>query len=104
MVDLSSSASGLETNGFKPAHASNKATINLMIQNEKKEDEASDRSGDPDSLECSSVSADGAFVQQSLTVIDAASLFGSSREVGIRYAGSLYRLKITRHGKLILNK
>jgi len=31
-------------------------------------------------------------------------LFGGSREVGIEHGGSLYRLKITRQGKLILNK
>ena len=31
-------------------------------------------------------------------------LFEGSTEVGIEHAGSLYRLKITRQGKLILNK
>ncbi|MFC4625838.1 hemin uptake protein HemP [Daeguia caeni] len=31
-------------------------------------------------------------------------LFGSAREVGIEHGGALYRLKITRQGKLILNK
>ncbi|MBC2885380.1 hemin uptake protein HemP [Ochrobactrum sp. CM-21-5] len=31
-------------------------------------------------------------------------LFEGSREVGIEHGGSLYRLKITRQGKLILNK
>lgn len=31
-------------------------------------------------------------------------LFNGSREVGIEHGGSLYRLKITRQGKLILNK
>lgn len=31
-------------------------------------------------------------------------LFDGSREVGIEHGGSLYRLKITRQGKLILNK
>lgn len=39
-----------------------------------------------------------------LAVVEASSLFGSSREIGIRHDGSLYRLKITRQGKLILNK
>ena len=43
-------------------------------------------------------------MQEELEVVDASSLFGSSREIGIRHAGSLYRLKITRQGKLILNK
>nr|WP_181418433.1 hemin uptake protein HemP [Phyllobacterium leguminum] len=31
-------------------------------------------------------------------------LFEGSTEVGIEHAGFLYRLKITRQGKLILNK
>ncbi len=31
-------------------------------------------------------------------------LFDGSREVGIEHGGSLYRLKIPRQGKLILNK
>lgn len=31
-------------------------------------------------------------------------LFGGAKEIGIEHAGSLYRLKITRQGKLILNK
>jgi len=32
------------------------------------------------------------------------SLFRGEHEIGINHAGSLYRLKITRQGKLILNK
>ena len=39
-----------------------------------------------------------------LEIVDANSLFGSVREIGIRHDGALYRLKITRQGKLILNK
>ena len=39
-----------------------------------------------------------------LEIVDASNLFGSSREIGIRHDGALYRLKITRQGKLILNK
>ena len=39
-----------------------------------------------------------------LAVVEASSLFGGAREIGIRHEGSLYRLKITRQGKLILNK
>ena len=31
-------------------------------------------------------------------------LFGGDREIGIEHRGALYRLKITRQGKLILNK
>lgn len=31
-------------------------------------------------------------------------LFEGAKEVGIKHAGSVYRLKITRQGKLILNK
>ena len=31
-------------------------------------------------------------------------LFGGHREIGIDHRGALYRLKITRQGKLILNK
>jgi len=37
-------------------------------------------------------------------VIESRELFGESREVAIEHDGSLYRLKITKQGKLILNK
>jgi hemin uptake protein HemP len=37
-------------------------------------------------------------------VIESASLFGDEREVGIRHRGEVYRLRVTRNGKLILNK
>ena len=37
-------------------------------------------------------------------VVTSDSLFHGTREIGIEHAGSLYRLKITRQGKLILNK
>ncbi|MHC5306737.1 hemin uptake protein HemP [Bartonella sp. LJL80] len=37
-------------------------------------------------------------------VIDSKSLFGGAHEVVIVHDGSTYRLKITRFGKLILNK
>ena len=37
-------------------------------------------------------------------VIDSRDLFGERREIVIEHDGSLYRLKITRQGKLILNK
>lgn len=39
-----------------------------------------------------------------LRILDSAELFVGRREVQIRHAGALYRLKITRQGKLILNK
>ena len=37
-------------------------------------------------------------------VVTSDTLFQGSREIGIEHYGSLYRLKITRQGKLILNK
>lgn len=43
-------------------------------------------------------------MQQDIRVFGSDILFGGSNEVGIEHAGSLYRLKITRQGKLILNK
>lgn len=36
--------------------------------------------------------------------VDSGSLFGGEHEIGIEHHGALYRLKITRQGKLILNK
>ena len=36
--------------------------------------------------------------------VSSQALFQGDREIGIEHAGSLYRLKITRQGKLILNK
>jgi hemin uptake protein HemP len=38
------------------------------------------------------------------TVIDAARLFGAAKEVQIELQGVCYRLRITRRGKLILQK
>ena len=37
-------------------------------------------------------------------VVTSESLFRGSHEIGIDHEGSMYRLKITRQGKLILNK
>jgi len=37
-------------------------------------------------------------------VIESRELFGESREVAIEHDGAIYRLKITKQGKLILNK
>lgn len=39
-----------------------------------------------------------------MPVVDSRQLFGQLQEIGIMHEGSLYRLKITRQGKLILNK
>lgn len=43
-------------------------------------------------------------LSENLKTYGSRELFEGSREVGIEHAGSLYRLKITRQGKLILNK
>jgi hemin uptake protein HemP len=37
-------------------------------------------------------------------VVDAKNLFGTSREIVIEHDGERYRLRITRRGKLILQK
>jgi hemin uptake protein HemP len=42
--------------------------------------------------------------RQSTRVVTSQSLFEGDHEIGIDHGGSLYRLKITRQGKLILNK
>jgi hemin uptake protein HemP len=39
-----------------------------------------------------------------MPVVESRQLFGRTTEIGIMHHGSLYRLKITRQGKLILNK
>jgi hemin uptake protein HemP len=36
--------------------------------------------------------------------IDSRRIFGTGNEVAIRHGDQIYRLRITRHGKLILNK
>lgn len=41
---------------------------------------------------------------QTLSTIDSRDLFGAKSEIGIEHEGALYRLRITRQGKLILNK
>ncbi|WP_035526836.1 hemin uptake protein HemP [Hoeflea sp. BAL378] len=46
----------------------------------------------------------GAPFAPQIPVFDSKQLFGASSEIGIMHQGSLYRLKITRQGKLILNK
>ncbi|MBN1804154.1 MAG: hemin uptake protein HemP [Sedimentisphaerales bacterium] len=41
---------------------------------------------------------------QQTTVIESSSLFAGMKQVLISHAGEFYRLRITRNGKLILNK
>ena len=48
--------------------------------------------------------AEGPEPPANLALWDSRKLFGRSTEIGILHEGSLYRLKITRQGKLILNK
>jgi hemin uptake protein HemP len=43
-------------------------------------------------------------VLRSVRTLASDSLFDGETEIGIEHRGSLYRLKITRQGKLILNK
>lgn len=42
--------------------------------------------------------------RQSVRTVTSSSLFAGGREITIDHGGALYRLKITRQGKLILNK
>ena len=44
------------------------------------------------------------FARFAPRTVTSESLFRGEHEIGIDHAGSLYRLKITRQGKLILNK
>lgn len=45
------------------------------------------------------------FVERPLArVVTSDSLFRGTHEIGIEHHGAMYRLKITRQGKLILNK
>ncbi len=44
------------------------------------------------------------FTHRPTRVVASSALFSGEHEIGISHAGSLYRLKITRQGKLILNK
>lgn len=41
---------------------------------------------------------------QPARTVESNTLFRGEREIGIEHHGALYRLKITRQGKLILNK
>lgn len=48
----------------------------------------------------------GSYRRQSsdIRIVDSAALFAGHAEIVIDHDGALYRLKITRQGKLILNK
>jgi hemin uptake protein HemP len=46
----------------------------------------------------------GAGAADGFRVIDSRALFAGEHEIGIVHAGETYRLRITRQGKLILNK
>ncbi len=39
-----------------------------------------------------------------IPVIDSSQLFGKGNEIMIQHDGAIYRLRITRNGKLIMNK
>lgn len=39
-----------------------------------------------------------------MRILESRALFGERNEICIRHEGAIYRLKITRQGKLILNK
>ncbi|MCP9231355.1 hemin uptake protein HemP [Mesorhizobium sp. M0904] len=43
-------------------------------------------------------------VQSAVRTLSSNTLFQGEHEIGIEHHGALYRLKITRQGKLILNK
>lgn len=43
-------------------------------------------------------------VQSVARVVSSDNLFRGTHEIGIEHGGAMYRLKITRQGKLILNK
>jgi hemin uptake protein HemP len=42
--------------------------------------------------------------RNAVRTVTSSALFAGSHEIGIEHHGALYRLKITRQGKLILNK
>lgn len=54
-----------------------------------------------DSLDPSSVGTEGGVTAQTFTT---EKLFQAASEVWIRHGGEIYRLRITKAGKLILNK
>ncbi|MHC3940179.1 hypothetical protein ACI0FR_01488 [Paenochrobactrum sp. BZR 201-1] len=50
------------------------------------------------------IAAAGDSLEAEVKTYGSSELFEGAKEVGIKHAGSVYRLKITRQGKLILNK
>ncbi|MDF0700005.1 hemin uptake protein HemP [Rhizobium sp. MC63] len=55
----------------------------------------------PDSFKHAPLPSEPAVQQR---IVDSADLFRGTNEIVIRHDGLIYRLKITRQGKLILNK
>ena len=43
-------------------------------------------------------------VKRQIRFFESSQLFGDNNEIMIRHDGSVYRLRITRNGKLIMNK
>jgi len=58
----------------------------------------------PQSRPISTLSVEHRQPLRSVRTLESDSLFHGETEIGIEHRGSLYRLKITRQGKLILNK
>ena len=52
----------------------------------------------------SNVSCPESLIPQTINAISAEFLFGGAKEILIRHLGENYRLRITRHDKLILTK
>lgn len=50
------------------------------------------------------VAATGDSLVPQIRLFQASDLFGPSKEIGIVHDGALYRLRVTRAGKLILTK
>ena len=46
----------------------------------------------------------GRSLERTVRVVTSESLVRGAQEIGIEHEGAMYRLKITRQGKLILNK
>lgn len=55
-------------------------------------------------LETKDMEPEAKTVVGGTSVYESARLFKGSTEIGIEHEGAIYRLKITRQGKLILNK
>jgi len=62
---------------------------------------------DTDELPCPTPGTDDATPETAdpvLRVVDSSLIFGADTEVLIRHEGELYRIRITRRGRLILQK